>query len=117
MNKVTLVLDKKKIEFHLGVGFIGELLEEQGWHYEEIFPKMQSNPFKVLPIIMESSARYSLWRKGKEPKYNLMTFIEMFEKVGPADPEIGKFWPAFIQSINKNVPVEDEVEKGETEKK
>ena len=114
MNKVTLVLDKKKIEFHLGLGFLGELLEEQNADFKDFMSKIDSNPFKMYPILMESSARYALYRKGKEPKYTLNDFIDMIDEVGLNSKEVTRFNSALLNAINKDVPLEPESEVNET---
>lgn len=108
MNKVTLVIDKKKIEFHLGVGFLGELLEEQGCDITEMFKRIGNNIYKNLPILMESSARYALYRKGKEAKYKLEDFLDMIDNEGLNSPVLIDFMRHFNNSVNKDVPVDND---------
>ena len=109
MNKVTLVIDKKKIEFHLGVGFLGELLDEQKCDITEMFNRIGTNIYKHLPILMESSARYALYRKGKQPKYKLVDFLDMIDNEGLNSPVLIEFMRHFNNSVNKDVPIEDDV--------
>ena len=67
-NKVTLNLGGKDRTFHLGLGFIGYLLDEENIGFIEFGEKEQLNPFKWTPI----KTYYSL-------KYNLVFFVLVLE--------------------------------------
>ena len=114
INKVKITLHKTQFEFHFGLGFLGELLDDVGLGIDEIMESISKNPFKLVPIIMHSSAKYSAMRKGDEFKYTVYDFIDMIDADGGIGSKpVEKFLTAFTNSMTQDVPAEDEpIKKG-----
>lgn len=115
-NKIELTIDSKVINFHLGLGFVGELLDEQNIGIEELMDKLNKNAFKMLPIIMESSYRYNCFRENKETSLDLIDFIDALDNEGVNSGVFSEFLNAFTKSLTKDVP-EEKVKKSTGKKK
>lgn len=121
MKKINLTIGGKNYTYWFGLGFIGELLDETGLDIQEVFSKVQKNPFKYLPKMMYLSAKYGANREGKEfePK-NEFYFVDLIEVEGGftaiGEGNVKAFLEAFILSITKDVPIEDEPQKKRVQK-
>ena len=105
-NKITLDFDGKKLGFHFGLGFLGELLDSLGCSIEDLDSNIKNNPFKVIPKLMYTSYSYNLERQGEEVDLKLYDFIDLLDNVGGVSSEsVSKFLTAFTDSMTKNVPV------------
>jgi hypothetical protein len=112
MNKVKIKFDKISVEFHFGLGFLGELLDSVEMGIDEVMEAIGKNPFKIIPIIMHSSASYNAKRKGEEFKYTIYSFIDLIdENGGIAGKPVQLFLEAFTNSMTQDVPKESEAPK------
>ena len=117
MKKLTI--NNRELTFSLGLGLIGELLEELDLETNVFFSKVSKNPYKYYPIIMYFSAKLYNEQNGIETDFTLKDIIsdlEQYNYLGVDDNPILEFGKIFWDSVNKNVPVE-ESEEAETEKK
>ena len=112
MNKITLKINDKELEFSFGLAFLGELIEKTDLSLEDIIAKMNKNPFKMVPMIMFYSASYALERKGKEVDFTRFDISDWIDTSGGiADKSVVKFIEAFTLSLTKGVPKEEEAAK------
>jgi len=121
MNKIKLNINNREISFHLGLGFLGELLDNRGISVNDVFEKLQTNPFKLIPIMMYESVLYSAIREGKEldfTEYDLVDWLSA-EGVGSNNVVTESFLTAFSKSMTKDVPKSEpnKEEEGEVKKK
>jgi len=115
MNKVKITLHKTQFEFHFGLGFLGELVDNLDMGIDEIMGAVSKNPFKIIPVIMHSSAGYSAKRNGKEFDYTVYDFIDMIDADGGiGGKSVEKFLTSFTGSMTKDVPVEETKKKTES---
>ena len=112
MNKVKIKFSKVALDFHFGLGFLGELLDSVEMGIDEVMQSIGKNPFKIIPIIMHSSASYSAKRKGADFDYTVYDFIDLIhDSGGIAGEPVQKFLEAFTNSMTKDVPKEVEAPK------
>ena len=114
MNKITLTINNKKLDFYFGLGFLGNALEDIGIGIDELGVKLTSNPFLYAPKLMYYSLEYGYIRKGKDFNMSLESFIDELDKDKSfINGNIGKFLDAFTKSLTKDVPID----KGNSESK
>ena len=112
MNKITIELNGKKLGFHFGLGFMGELLESLDCSIDELMKGIQKNPFKFIPKLMFEAHVYDCLRNETENKYTLYTLTDLIdEEGGVMSNNVSKFLQAFTDSITKNVPKEKPVKR------
>lgn len=105
--KIDLKLDKKDLTFSLGLGFLGELLEDLDCGIEGLMEGIQKNPFKYIPKLMFHSYKYNQVRNGLESEYNLYTFTDLIDNDGGViSGNVSKFLESFTLSMTKDVPKE-----------
>lgn len=105
-NKITLKLGGKDRTFHLGLGFIGYLLEEENLGFIDFGQKEQSNPFKWTPIKMFYALKYNLIRLEKESEIDF-TLNDVIDWIDDTDMDtLQKFNSAYQLSISKDVPTD-----------
>ena len=118
MNKVKITLHKTQFEFHFGLGFLGELVENLDMGIDEIMTSVSKNPFKIIPIIMHASAGYNAKRNEQEFNYTVYDFIDFIDADGGIGAKsVDKFLTAFTNSMVKDVPKEAPKKKGVQAKK
>lgn len=102
MSKIELLIGGKKYEGSLGLGFLGEALENLDLDIVQIGAKVDKNPFKYAPILIYESIKYN----NTDIDLTLDKLIELLDS-----PEglknINKFIIAFVKSLTKNVPKEE----------
>ena len=105
-NKVTLNLGGKDRTFHLGLGFIGYLLDEENIGFMEFGEKEQLNPFKWTPIKMYYSLKYNLVFSERESEidFNLKDVIQWIDDTDMQT--LQKFNQAYQLALSKDVPVD-----------
>ena len=105
-NKVELVIKEQKTIFALGLGYIGELLENTGFEIDSLVDKINSNPFKYAPIMMFESLNYSKVRYGQpNPFTSVGELMDWLDENGSIQNEqLMKFLEAFTKSLTKDVP-------------
>lgn len=107
MKSIKLVIANKEIEFHFGLGFLGELLDSLDLSIEELMGGLQKNPFKLLPKIMHGAATYASLRKDEELGLSLYQLTDLIDEDGGIVSEnVSKFLEAFTKSMSKDVPNE-----------
>ena len=105
-NKVTLNLGGKDRTFHLGLGFIGYLLDEENIGFIEFGEKEQLNPFKWTPIKMYYSLKYNLVFSERESEidFNLKDVIQWIDDTDMQT--LQRFNQAYQLALSKDVPVD-----------
>ena len=112
MKSIKLKISDKEIEFHFGLGFLGELLDTLDLSIEELMNGIQKNPFKFLPKVMHGAASYAAQRKGEELGMELYELIDLIDDDGGvASDNTAKFLQAFTASMTKDVPEEPKTPK------
>lgn len=105
MNSVTINFGEKPIDFHFGLGFLGELVDSFDLSVVDLGEKAVANPLKYEPLIMYCSAVYAKKRKGESLDLTQYEFIDLIEEVGGIYAEPCQlFNKAFQESMNKDVP-------------
>ena len=105
-NKITLNFGGKDRAFHLGLGFIGYLLDEENIGFMEFGEKEQLNPFKWTPIKMYYSLKYYLVFSERESEidFNLKDVIQWIDDTDMQT--LQKFNQAYQLALSKDVPVD-----------
>lgn len=105
MNKIIL-LDK---EFHLGIGFLNELIDGTGLKLDELGIQ---DPTVLMPKMMYYSLLYSYKRNQKDVDFTQLDIFDWIDENGGIG---GKFWndfqTAFNNAMHKDVPVDDSKKK------
>lgn len=115
---MKLNINGQELEFKLGVGYLGELIDETGKSLEDVLSGIDTNPFKYVPIAMYVSAKYALERKGDPVTFNRYTFIDWIEADGgitDKNKSAIKFLTELNKDLTKDVPI-TEVEDGAKKK-
>lgn len=103
-NKIELL----GLEFHFGIGFLTELIENTGYTLEEIGRKMETGDVSIYPKLMYYSRLYSVQRKRQQPDFDMFDINDLIDENGGV---LGKFLSdfskAFLGSLQKDVPVDD----------
>lgn len=118
MVETTLKLAGRDLKCVLGLGFIGELLEAIDLRIEEVGIKVDKNPFKMVPLLIYHSAKYTIEDlEGGEVDFKLTDVIKWVEESGGVgSSESIKFLQAFTKSMTHGVP-KNEDQKEEASKK
>lgn len=117
MNSTIIKFGEREIEFHFGLGFLGELVDSFDLSIAEIGEKATANPHKYEPIIMYCSAVYALNRKGIKPDFTQYDFVDWIEEAGGLFSEpCQTFNKAFADSMHKDVPVQEQTDKKKAKK-
>ena len=113
-KQVEIEINKIKYIFPLGLGFIGECLENLGLSTTELFEKMDANAFKWSTAMMYESLKYQY---GDELAFSLKELVTMLDEDDKGISKIGDFNRAFIKTLNPNLPIEKAVKKSAPKKK
>ena len=117
MNTVKLKLNGQEFDCILGLGFLGEVQEALNLEYNVLLEKYEKFPFKYVPKLMYFAIKFTKELNGEEIEFkekDLLGWIE--DEGGLTNKEMIKFSEAFIKSLTKDVPKEEEV-KEEAKKK
>ena len=119
MKEVKLKIDKTKLTFPFGLGFIGECVENLDLSIQEIGAKLDRNPFKWIPALMYESHKYQCYLDGVDTKFTQLGLVKLLNKKSTEDAEevMGHFLHAFMESLNKNVPKQEGTQKKQSEPK
>ena len=113
-NKVELL----GLEFHFGIGFLTELIENTGFDLIEIGQKMDSGDVSIYPKLMYYSRLYSVQRSKKQVDFDLFDINDLIDNNGGITGQfVLDFSKAFIESLQKNVPVSEDKKKVTPKKK
>ena len=113
---ITLKFGKNEVKCNLGLEFVGELIEVTDLSIEEIGEKMQKNPFKFIPVMLNEAHKAYYAIEGKDPvftKRQLINFLE--DDGGISSKEMTRFMTEWTKSMTKGVPKSDVSEGGEAE--
>ena len=116
---MKLKINNKELEFNLGLGFLGELIDITGKSLDDVLLQIDKNPYKYIPLAMYCSVKYAYESKGKELDFTKFEFVEWVDNDGgltDKNESAIKFLEAFQDSLFKDVPKEDDV-KDDTSKK
>lgn len=103
--KFTLTINKREINFNVGLGFLGEYQENYG-DIQDTLEKIETNPFYHVPRLMYASA---LYESRGNLDFDERDLIEMIDADGSLHNKgYVKFIQLFIEFLNKDVPKEDE---------
>ena len=108
---MKLTINKQELDFVVGLGFLGELLDNLDMGLDDLLIKIDKNPFKYIPLMMYNSAKYSLELEDKEVEFTKADFFKWIDDDGAiTDKNVSviKFVKLFNDSIFKDVPKEDE---------
>ena len=113
MKKVELKIKDKVLVCPLGLGFLGECLENLKLNnITEMCEKLENNPFKWTPLYIYESLKYS----GVDLDFTANDIIEWLDEDVNGYHIIGEFNNAFTLSLIKDVP-KQEVEESKGKKK
>ena len=98
--KFTLTINKREINFNVGLGFLGEYQENYG-DIQDTLQKIETNPFYHVPKLMYASA---LYESRGDLDFDERDLIERYLQ----SSGYVKFIQLFIDFLNKDVPKEDE---------
>jgi len=115
MKSITLNIGNEDRVFYFGLGFLGNLLEKENIDMSDIDSELTKNPFKWIPLIMFHSCSYGYIRKGEFIPFDKFSVSEWIDELGMDSDIVKSFFPAFNQSLVKNVP-EDKSKKKVTKK-
>jgi len=105
MNKLTLTINKEKVDFRLGLGFLGKALDELGLSIDELGSKLSVNVFLYAPKLMYYSYEYAMLRDGKTDIKDYNSFVDDLDDDGSfINGNVNKFLEVFTNSLTKDVP-------------
>ena len=115
MKQITLNIGGKDRVFYFGLGFLGRLLDETNTNMTDFDKLRMENPFKWIPLMMFHSCAYGYIREGKEPDFVLQDVINWIDDV---DVDVlHKFNTGFVESLIKDVPIQNNSKKKVVNKK
>lgn len=109
MNSIKININKREFNCVLGLYFIGEAIEALDTDYESLLEKYGKNPFKYIPRLMYESIKADSVLNGSKIDFeykDLLMWIE--EDGGFTNKELIRWSHAFIESLSKDVPKEEE---------
>lgn len=106
MNEIKLTINKNKLTFPFGLGYIGECIENLNLSIQEIGDKLDRNTFKWIPILMYESHKYQCYLDSVEPEFTKLELDKLLYEKSTEDAEqlMASFLHGFMASLNKNVP-------------
>ena len=114
MKNIILNIGGKDRVFYFGLGFLGRLLDETNTSMSDFDKLRTENPFKWIPLMMFHSCAWGLIREGKIVDFTLQDMINWIDET---DVEtLQKFNEAFVNSLIKNVPIQEDSKKKVTKK-
>ena len=104
-NKIKLL----DIDFHFGIGFLYELIENTGMNLVELGSQ---DPALLTPKLMYYSRAYANKRLDKEVDFNMNDIFDLIDENGGIFGDFcNKFNQAFANSMNQGVPETDDKKK------
>ena len=110
---IDIQIGEKKFNCPLGLGLLGECLETYNLDITELNDKLTKNAFKWTPILIYESIKYS----GVDMDFTKDDLVELLDNDEKGYIIIAEFNNAFTESLLKNVPKQEPVEKGVRQKK
>ena len=109
---MKIKLNNREFDCFLGLEFLGNVIDDLDLNYKEFLDRTNRNPVKFMPLIMFHSVRYGLIENDIEIDFDKKQFLLWIQNEGGiSNVEMKKFSSAFWDSINSNVPKDEEVEK------
>ena len=112
-KEVIIKLNNKDYIFPLGLGFIGECLDNLDLNITELAEKMDNNAFKWSTAVMYESLKYKYEDALDFSKKEMLEYLDEDEE-GIA--KIGNFNRAFVNTLNSKLP-QEKIKKKATQKK
>lgn len=107
-NKATLL----GIDFHFGIGFLTELIENTGLSLKQIGESIDEGDVSVYPKLIYYSRLYAVKRKHESPNFDIYSIHDLIdENGGVLGKFVKEFTQAFFSSLNKDVPAQEENKK------
>ena len=117
MKEVKLTINKNKLTFPFGLGYLGECMENLDLSVQEIGAKLDKNPFKWIPVLMHESHKYQCELDDVKLKFSLKELVKFLDN-DKGNVMMNKFLIAFIKSLTKDIPKQETTkEQGEPKKK
>jgi hypothetical protein len=108
INKITL-LNK---EFRLGIGFVNKLIDGTGKDWNSILKEFGTNAVVIIPQMMYYSLAFSYERKENELDFTIYDVYDWLDENDGVNGEFSvSFQNAFVQSITKDVPIDEDKKK------
>src|SRR5688572_11512550 len=104
MNKRT-ILGK---EFHFGIGFLNKLIDGTGKDFNTLIAEIESSPISTIPKMVYFSLAYSYDRASKEYDF---TINDIYDLIDDNETFSVDFLNAFMESVYKDVPVDNSKKK------
>lgn len=106
MKEVKLTINKNKVTLPLGLGFLGDCLENLDLSIKELCDKLDKNPFKWIPTIMHESYKHKCYLDDVEVVITLNEFVKFLNNE-TGTKTMRKFLLAFTEFLFKDVPKQD----------
>lgn len=107
MTKFELTIDKKVINFNVGIGFLGTYQKKHNIGIDEIIQNVEINPWHYIPSLMYESALYA----DEKIKFSERDLIDMIDNDGSfANSAYLEFTKRFINCLSQDVPKETKIE-------
>lgn len=114
MNEIIVTIGKDRRGFKFGTWVLGELVEHLNCSVEDVEDKINSNPFRTLPLLFYYSAVLYKKSQKEEVDFTDVDVHDWIDTAGGFDSEtVVKILDAFNKSMTKNTPKEE----GEGKKK
>lgn len=101
MKQITLNIGGQDRIFYFGLGFLGNLLQEEGVSIQDFDELKNTNPFRYFNLLMYHSLAWGFIREEKEVAF---TKLDVINWIDETDGIVEKFNTAFTQSLIKDVP-------------
>lgn len=107
-NKVELL----GLEFHFGIGFLVSLTENTGLELQDIGERMEMGDVSVYQKLIYYSRLYSVQRSRKEVNFDMYDINDLIDDNGGVLGDFVKdFATAFLESLQKDVPLQEDKKK------
>jgi hypothetical protein len=105
-------------DFHFGIGFLAELLENTGLELTEIDTKLTNGDISLFPEMVYCSHLYACKRKKQDITFDMYDVHDWIDENGGIGGKfVTDFVNAFKDSMFKDVPVEEAKKKAKVVKK
>ena len=102
-KEVKIELNNKEYIFPLGLGFIGECLDNLDLSITSLCEKMDDNAFKWSTAVMYESLKYQY---GDDLDFSKKEMLEYLDNDDNGIAKIGNFNRAFVQTLTPKLPQE-----------
>jgi hypothetical protein len=92
-------------ELTFGTYFLGEYTEITGKPFQEALGDIDKNPFKYIPLFLQTAINTSAELDGLEP-VTLKEVITEVDNLGIGSKEIQDVLMAFVKSLESKIPAE-----------